>query len=193
MILGSAISFIRKPPDGGLQAEFIVNHPIEQADLTYWKVGEINRLFDAVQKDYSQNKAGFSITRGKRIRVIHTWFHRKGKKAITDKIRFMDHPVGMAMLLCDKGSVNDGLFITIAVPYFSEKELLRFLNHIKINCGAEGCIVSGDREQQIKFDPENSKIVWNYAEPWIPKVASMLEKFSALSWINPKSQIPNSK
>ncbi len=190
MILGSSSSFVRKTLNGGMQAEFIVNHSIEETDLTYWKAGEINRLFDAdvaVQKDYSQNKAGFSITRGKRIRVIHTWFHRKGKKAITDKIRFMDHPVGMAMLLCDKGSVikhNNKPCINVTVPYFSEKQILRLLNQIRILCKAEGSIALENREteyQQINFDPVNSKIVWHYADLWVPKVASMLDKFSALS------------
>lgn len=188
MLLGCSSSFMKKTPSSGLRVEFIVSHSIEDTDLVYWKAEEISRLFDTnviVRDDH--NKVGFSVTKGKRIRVIHTWFHRKGRKAITDKIRFMDHPVGMAMLLCDKGTVTKHKHgtdffsepsIAIAVPYFPENEVLRLLNHIKTLCRADGYIVSENDCQQVYFDPENSKTLWHYASPWIPEVSSVIRKFS---------------
>lgn len=187
MLLGRASSRVIKGENGKLMAEFTVWHSLEQADLIYWKAEEINRLFNTdvvISINYIHNEAGFSIIRGRRIRVIHKWFHRNGKKTVTDKIRFMDHPVGMAMLLCDKGSIKEhrnqtgeclSPCITVA---FSESDIERLLNHIKNRCGAVGC--SAPECQQISFDAENTKIFWEYVQPWMPGVQSVADKFSSL-------------
>lgn len=204
MLLGDSSSRMRKTKSGKLTAEFVVCHSLKQVDLVRWKAMEINRLFAAnvVVREYDiYNKAEFSITRSKRIRVVHSWFHRNGEKVITDKIRFMDHPVGIAMLLCDDGSVRkrkkkhkDGTeyylapSITIATHSFSKDEVERLLHHIEKLCEAHGYINPERRVrrgkkieyQRINFNAKNSRVLWHYVSPWIPKVPSMISKFSFL-------------
>lgn len=174
-----------KSQNGKLLAELTVCHDPEQADLAHWKADEINRLFDShvMVREYDDDKIGFSVIRGRRIRVIHKWFHRCGKKAITNKISFMDHPVGMAMLLCDmsfvKKSEKSEPCISIALPCFSKDDVGRLLAHIRKFCGADGYLSDERWEcRELIFDAENSENLWDYISLWIPKVPSVLDKFS---------------
>lgn len=203
MLLGDASSRRRTRKDGKLRAQFAVYHSHKQLDLVQWKAAEIERLL-GVHVRISQTehggyqKVGFSFTLGKRVRVIHDWFHRGGRKVITPKIRFMDHPIGLAILLCDDGSVRkrkkrhrDGSVyylkpsITIATHCFSRAEVELLLAHIQSLCGAEGYVNVERRVRQgqlcdysrINFNVANSKLLWDYVKPWIPKVGSMLAKF----------------
>lgn len=90
------------------KAEFTIAHSLKQADLVEWKAAEIGRLYGkSVKVHYSTifNRASFHITQSGRLRIIHQWFHRDRKKVVSKKIRFMDHPIGLSMLLCDDGSI----------------------------------------------------------------------------------------
>lgn len=204
MLLGDTFSRKHILKSGRLKTEWFIYHSSKQADFVEWKRDEINRLFsvscnirEQTYKGYS--KCGFSFTCGKRFRVVHDWFHSGKMKVISPKIRFMDHPIGVAVLLCDDGSVRkrkkthkDGSIyylkpsITIATHSFSEKGVNLLLDHIEITCGAKGYInlerrfKGGKRAvyQRINFNVQNSKILWNYVEPWIPRISSMTEKFA---------------
>ncbi len=204
MLLGDAFSRKKTLKSGRLRVEWAIYHASKQADLVEWKRDEINRLFgfscnihSHIYHNYS--KVGFSFSAGRRFRVIQKWFYSERIKVISEKIRFMDHPVGLAILLCDDGSVrkrkkqhNDGSTyylkpsITIATHSFTQKEVERLLDHIEWLCGAKGYInlerrfKGGKRVeyQRINFNVQNSKIVWDYISPWLPTVPSMLEKFA---------------
>jgi hypothetical protein len=203
MLLGDASSRRRIRKDRKLRVEFAVYHSHKQQDLVEWKAAEIDRLLGVHVRishiEYSgYQKVGFSFTSGKRVRVIHDWFHRGRQKVITPKIRFMDHPIGLAILLCDDGSVRkrkkrhkDGSIyylkpsITIATHGFSHDEVELLLIHIQSLCGAEGYINVERRVRQsrlrnyprVNFNVANSKLFWNYVKSWIPRVDSMLTKF----------------
>jgi hypothetical protein len=190
MLLGDSFSHNKKAKDGGV-IKFVVRHPLKHIDLIKWKAEEINRLLKTnVRVRRYRNQAFFSIIQKRRIRVIGKWFYRDGRKIITDKIRFMDHPVGIAMLLCDNGSVKkrkkkhkDGTIyysapsITIATKYFSDDDVLSLIEHIRKLCGAKGYIGSGN-VRQVNFNAENSKLLWYYVSLWIPDVPSMTDKFA---------------
>jgi hypothetical protein len=192
MLLGNASSQLKRTESNQLRAELAVSHTIQYEDLARWKAMEISRLFDTqIKVEVYQNKARFSVTKGRRIRVISKWFYRNGKKAVTDKIRFMNHPIGVSMLLCDAGSIRkrkkrhkDGTVyysapcIIIAMQVFSDDEIERFLIHIKELCGAEGDVRKRGAYQDIIFNAENSKKLWRYVKFWIPQVPSMSDKFS---------------
>jgi hypothetical protein len=203
MLLGDASSQKRNRKGGILSAEFAVSHSLKQSDLVEWKAQAIEESFNVKLKVYYRNYeysqfAGFKFTQRKRIRVIHDWFHRGSKKYISDKIRFMNHSIGLAMLLCDDGSIRRrkkqhksgeiyflAPSITIATHCFSEEEVTRLLLHIENMCGAKGYINPERRfrkgemkvYQRVNFNSENSKILWDYVSAWIPRVPSMMKKF----------------
>jgi hypothetical protein len=204
MLLGDASS--RKPNKigGVLSAEFCVTHSSKQKDLVEWKAKTIEENFNLKIKIFHRNYkysqiSGFTFTQRKRVRVIHDWFHRGKRKYISDKIRFMSHPIGLAMLLCDDGSIrkrkkrhkNGDIYflapsITIDTHCFSEEEVMRLLLHIENICGAKGYINperrirNGEKKiyQRVNFNAENSKILWDYVSFWIPKIPSMMDKFA---------------
>lgn len=211
MILGKAFSRVIRSGKR-LRAEMIVSHSIGEADLVRWKAQEISRYFGgniAPKEDRNRQRVWFSVTRGRRIRVIHKWFHRDGKKAVTDKIRFMDHPVGLAMLICDNGLVKqrkkrhkDGT-VYYSAPYmslrmrdscsqsgtgFSEDDIENLLIHIKHCFEVQGHVKireqirSGKyiRYGRIKFDIINSIALWRCINPWIPDIPSVSERFALM-------------
>lgn len=195
MLLGNAYSRQWKNGSGQLKARFTVSSGLKYSDLTKWKADEMNRLFDGnltLKKGKASDKVQFSIIRGKRIRVISRWFYRHGNKAVSDKIRFMDHPVGMAMLLCDRGIVKkiekkheSGIRyysapkLFIRMDSFSQDDIQRLLDHIRTLCGAESVLETKTR--RLCFDSKNSRVLWDYANRWIPPVRSMSEKFSFIA------------
>jgi hypothetical protein len=186
----------------GKKAEYAIIHGLGQADLVEWKARELGRLYGkelVVRLDPLRNRASFYISQSGRLRVIHDWFHRNSKKVITEKIRFMDHPIGLAMLLCDDGSIRrrkkthrDGSIyylqpsITIATHCFDGDSIENLLHHIGWLCGAHGYINFERRWRtgrlreyyRINFNSENSRKVWDYVKQWIPPVPSMKSKFS---------------
>jgi len=184
------------------KAEFTIAHSLKQADLVEWKATEIGRLYGKVIRvnyNSTANRASFHIAQSGRLRIIHRWFHRNHQKVVSKKIRFMDHPIGLSMLLCDDGSVlrrkksrPDGSTyylspcITIATHGFDRKSVGLLLEWIENLCGAKGYINPERRLRsgqimdypRIRFNVENSRCLWNYAGAWIPQVPSMSAKFS---------------
>lgn len=203
-LLGDACSR-RRDSRTKKKAEYSVVHGLHQADLVEWKALEFGRLFGKVPKvryDLTRNRVGFSLTQGRRLRVIHDWFHRNSRKFIGEKIRFMDHPIGLSMLLCDDGSIRkrkkthrDGSTyylnpsITIATHGFDKDSVENLLKHIEGFCGATGYInpegrIRGGKKvdyNRVNFNAENSRKLWEYVRKWIPKVPSMESKFSFAS------------
>ena len=204
MLLGDASSRRRLRKDQKLRAQFAVYHSAKQRDLVDWKASELKRLMGVdirVSRTayHGYEKAGFAFTAGKRVRVIHDWFYSGVRKDVTPKVRFMDHPIGLAVLLCDDGHIRkrkkqhkDGSIyylkpsITIATHSFSYGGVTLLLSHIQHLCGAEGYINEERRIRQgvlkcyprITFNVVNSKLLWDYVKPWIPDVASMRSKFA---------------
>ena len=207
MILGDA--YTRKQAKYKLTIEWTISHCEKCADLVKWKRDELVRLFGISKpairisqngkKGESFKKFLFSFTAGRRLRIVSQWFRKDSRKYITPKIRFMDHPVGLAMLLCDDGSVRkrkkihkDGSIyflrpsFTIATHSFSQEEVKRLLDHISSTFGINGIINperrwrSGKRKEyyRIHFNIENSMKLWHLVLPYIPQIPSMDTKFA---------------
>ena len=202
-LLGDASSRRRDwKSTGRLKAEVSFVHALDQRDYLEWKANQFGLMFGfepTVHIHEMDNNAKFWFTRGKRIRVIHDWFHKAGRKAITEKIRFMDHPIGLAMLLCDDGSIVkrkkvhvDGSIYYIrpttmlATHCFTPDEVSLLLNHIEKLCGAKGYINyerrwrHGQRVEYARsvFNAAETEKLWNYVKAYIPPVPSMLIKFA---------------
>lgn len=203
MLLGDANSRKRNRLDGVQSVCFTVIHSQGQTDLVEWKAVEMRKHYGANinvrHYVYEHSRfSTFSFTQRKRLRIIHDWFHLAERKFISEKVRFMDHPIGAAMLLCDDGSIRrrkkrhrDGTIyylapsITIATHCFSQEEVLLLLDQIKRMCGADGYINLERRVRcgrkvaynRINFNAANSKILWDYVSAWIPRIPSMMKKF----------------
>ncbi len=203
MILGDA--YVRRRAKQKRTVEWTVSHSEKCADLVEWKRDEFVRLFEMKQPTIHASPNGegmkhlFSFTAGARINVVSRWFSREGRRALTPKIRFMDHPVGLAMLLCDDGSVRkrkkfhrDGSIyhlkpsFTIATHSFSLEETQRLLNHLSSTFGIEGLINperrmrKGQRKEYSRchFNAEASQRMWALVEPHVPNIPSMKAKFA---------------
>lgn len=203
MILGDA--YVRRRAKQRSTVEWTISHSERCADLVAWKRDEFVRLF-GIKKPVihaSQNGEGmkhlFSFTAGGRMRIISRWFSKDGKRSLTQKIRFMDHPVGLAMLLCDDGSVRkrkkfhrDGSVyylkpsFTIATHSFPLEEVQRLLGHLSSVFGITGLINperrmrNGERREYYRshFNSENSKQMWVLVRSYVPQVPSMDAKFA---------------
>jgi len=199
-LLGDAYTRKIVLKNSALRAEIIISHSEKQKDLVYWKSEEFSRTFNIKLNPKERNGiSSFSFRKGKRLRVVHDWFHKGGKKFITDKIRFMDHPIGLAILLCDDGSIRkrkkkhkDGMVyylkpsITIATHCFTEIEVNIFLKHLDEFWGIKGYInperrwIKGVKKEynRVNFNSENSEKMWTLVKNWIPDIPSMRSKFS---------------
>lgn len=207
MILGDAHT--RRRTKRKLTVEWTISHSEKYADLVKWKRDKLVKLFDINKPliHISQNgKKGerfkkflFSFTGGRMLRIVSQWFNKNRKKYITHKIRFMDHPIGLAILLCDDGSVRkrkkfhkDGTIyylkpsFTIATHSFSLEEIQRLLGHILSTFGLDGIVNPERRLRQgeireyyrINFNVENSIKLWKLVLPYIPQISSMNVKFA---------------
>jgi len=207
MILGDAHT--RRCAKHKLTAQWFIAHCEKYSDLVEWKRDELVKLFGIRKpiihiyrngkKEERFKKSMFFFTAGKRLRIVSNWFKKNDKKFITPKIRFMDHPVGLAMLLCDDGSVRkrkkthkDGSIyylkpsFTIATHSFSQEEVKRLLDHISSTFGINGIINPerrwrcGERREYYRthFNVENSMKLWHLVLPYIPQIPSMNTKFA---------------
>ena len=207
MILGDAHT--RRCAKHKLTVEWFISHCEKYSDLVEWKRDELVKLFGIRKpiihiyrngrKEERFKRSMFFFTAGKRLRIVSSWFKKNNRKFITPKIRFMDHPVGLAMLLCDDGSVRkrkkihkDGSIyylkpcFTIATHSFSLEEVKRLLTHISSVFGVDGIVnperrwKGGRRKEydRINFNVENSMKLWHLVLPYIPQISSINTKFS---------------
>jgi len=203
MILGDAHT--RRRANWKLTAEWTISHSERYADLVEWKRNEFVELFGikrpAIRKrpNGKGTKCIFSFSAGKRLRVASQWLSKDKKKYITHKIKFMDHPIGLAMLLCDDGSVRkrkkfhkDGSLyylkpsFTIATHNFSREEVQRLLDHVSAAFGISGIINperrwrNGKKKEYYRchFNVENSNKLWYITAPYMPAISSVKTKFA---------------
>lgn len=120
-------------------------------------------------------------------------------KIIPDAVELMKHPIGLAMLLCDDGSVlkrkkiyPDGSIhylkpaLTIATHSFSRENVEKLLKHIRELCHASGYINPERRIRQGKlveynrtrFNIAEGKKLWGFVVHEIPTIPSMNKKFA---------------
>lgn len=129
------------------------------------------------------------------LRIIANWFPHK---RITNKIRLMNHPIGLAMLVTDDGSVNcikkkhrDGSIyflppkIWIHTSMYSDEECGLLIEHIKTLCGAKGNLRKEKRKYNlIKFSFDDSRLIWKYVRDYIPQTKKLQYKFRHCNRLN---------
>lgn len=191
ILLGKASSKLYQDKDSQkYKAKLVVTDCQEHCDFIAWKAQEAQSLL-RIRVDYQVGQLTFSVVSGRRLRIIHEWFYRDQHKMITPKIRFMDHPIGLAMLLCDTAKVlkrkkyhqNGSIYYLkpsiVLMPHCSNMEgTMLLVNHIRDLCGANGHLSQGKRYPQISFNPDNSKRLWFYVKDWIPPLESLKTKFA---------------
>lgn len=197
VLLGKTASTRIVGKNGQLKTELTVRHSSKHSDLARWKAAEFNRMYGVNSKDSTHITL---IQRG-RVRVICNWFYQHGRKTITPKIRFMNHPIGLAVLLSDHGFVRkrkkthqDGTMyylkpsFMLTIDSFSQEEMAMLLKQIEQVTGAVGSVHTEHRwwqgcrveYQQIQFDSANSLVLWNAIKNWLPDVPSIQARFSVV-------------
>jgi hypothetical protein len=206
ILLGDA--YARRRSKHKLSVEWTISHSEWSADLVKWKCNKLVRVFGIKKptihinlnsKDGKHKKHLFTFTADGRFRIVYQWFRKYRRKYITSKISFMDHPIGIAMMLCDDGSVRkrkkihqDGSVyylkpsLTIATHGFSHKEVKELLSHFSTVFGIQGSINPERRIRngmireyyRVHFNVENSRKLWKIVSLFIPHIPSMDAKFS---------------
>jgi hypothetical protein len=188
MLLAGATSRRTDLPNK-LRATFTVVHSLAQTDLAEWKASEVRRLFGLpiqILRNQQAHQTSFSFVQEGRLRVIHDWFHRANQKTITDKVRFLSHPIGLAVILSDCGFVHDSNSIGIQLPDINRASTQRLLEHITEFCGATGHLIPerdepGATGTQLLYSGNEAQKLWECVFPWIPPIPSVVEKFSVLN------------
>lgn len=188
MLLAGATSRRTDLPNK-LRATFTVVQSLAQTDLAEWKASEVRRLFGLpvqILRNQQAAQTSFSFVQEGRLRVIHDWFHRANQKTITDKVRFLSHPIGLAVILSDCGFVHYSNSIGIQLPDINRASTHRLLEHITDFCGATGHLTPEDNDSgatgtQIMYSDNEARKLWECVFPWIPPISSVVEKFSVLN------------
>ena len=196
MLLGNATARTERLPSGTLRAELVLKQRLQQLDYLQWKVQELERTYRksvAILIQQHQNLARCTFVQSGRMRVMSTWFYHGSTKVISEKIRFMNHPIGLAVLLGDLGRVakrkathQDGTIyfmaprITLATESYDHASVVRLLEHVKALCGAQGVLKQRGQEagHQMVFQAEATSQLWRYAGPWMPPVPSLRAKWA---------------
>lgn len=188
MLLAGATSHRTDLPNK-LRATFTVVHSLAQTDLAEWKASEVRRLFRLpiqILRNQQATQTSFSFVQEGRLRVIHDWFHRANQKTITDKVRFLSHPIGLAVILSDCGFVHYSNSIGIQLPDINRASTQRLLEHITDFCGATGSLIpEGDEPgvtgTQIIYSENEARTLWECVSPWMPSIPSVVDKFSVFN------------
>jgi len=143
---------------------------------------KVSSTTGSVQKRFTcSSKNGY-------LRLVANWFPFK---KITDKIRFMNHPIGLSMLIVDDGSINcakkkhkDGSIyflppkIWLHTCMYSDEECNILIEHIEKLCGAKGNLKKEKHKYNlIKFSFYDSKLIWSYIKEYTPTTKKLNYKF----------------
>lgn len=162
--------------------ETITGKPLNVGDKISSTTGSIQKRFTCSSKNGP-------------LHVIANWFPNK---RITKKIRFMDHPIGLAMLVVDDGSINcakkkhkDGSIyflppkIWIHTSMYSDEECNLLINHIEDLCRARGNLrKEKGKYNLIKFSFNDSRLIWAYIKDYIPATKKLRYKFRHCDRLN---------
>lgn len=134
-----------------------------------------------------------AASRKGRLKVYRNWFYLpNGKKTITSKIRFFDHPIGLAVLILDQGSCRGGLDINhkngqyyyrkpsvrLHLNAHNEDELLLFQETLVRNFGLK---TSTHRKSggysDLYFGTRETQKLWGLISEWVPQIGFAKKKF----------------
>jgi hypothetical protein len=121
---------------------------------------------------------GFKINRRKgRGRIYSKWLRtQKKSKAITPKIRFFSHPMGMTALILDLGHCTEDC-ISIDMSQYSTHELTLLQDALKENMQLS-CEITKDLH--LVFTEENLDKLWDMIKNTIPRIEYAQKKFAPL-------------
>lgn len=170
-----------------------------------WKAGYVRTHLNMRCAVWVQNDASCrggkmycftAANRKGRLKVYRNWFHdSSGKKRITKKIRFLDHPIGLAVLILDQGSCRGGLCVNsktgdnyyrkpsvrIHLNAHGEDELELFQEAIRGNFGLTTSLQSKSNGYwDVYFSTKETQVLWEIVSPWVPRIAFATKKFHPL-------------
>jgi hypothetical protein len=139
---------------------------------------------------------GFTASSQKgRLKVYADWFYSKDRvKHISDKIRYLDHPIGILALILDQGTCRGGLTLDyttgntyyrkptfrICLNNYPENELEKFQNAILSNFGLNSSLHSKGKDGRMKdvyLDTRSSQKAWSLIKDLVPDIPFAHKKF----------------
>jgi len=137
-----------------------------------------------------------AASRKGRLRIYRNWFHdSNNRKCITSKIRHLDHPLGLVVLILDQGSCRGGLTvdhktgnqyyrkptIRIHLNAYSEPELILFQAAMLENFSLDTSLQRKSKGyHDVYFNTRHTQELWSMLQPWIPEIGIASRKFHPL-------------
>lgn len=128
-----------------------------------------------------------------RLKIYRNWFYDKfGTKRITNKIRFLDHPIGLMALIIDQGSCRGGITrdsktgnlyyrkptTRIHLNKHSKQELELFQESLKVNFNLESSLQKKPGGYlDVYFGTSASQKLWALIKDLIPNIPTAKKKF----------------
>ena len=128
-----------------------------------------------------------------RLKIYRDWFYDKnGVKRITNKIRFLDHPIGLLALILDQGSCRGGLTkdnktgnnyyrkptIRIHLNKHSKQELELFQEALKVNFNLKSSLQKKPGGYlDVYFSTSASQQLWSLIKDLVPNIPTARKKF----------------
>lgn len=182
-----------------------------------WHWGNIDRQYVEWKAGYVRKNLGFrsrvreqldpSCKDGKmycftaagvkgRLRIYREWFHDKyNQKRITGKIRHLDHPIGLVVLILDQGSCRGGLTkdhktgsdyyrkptIRLHLNAHGESELILFQAAMLENFDLETSLQrKSNGYLDVYFGTKSTQALWRLISPYVPDLNIAKRKFDPL-------------
>jgi hypothetical protein len=131
-----------------------------------------------------------------RLRIYRNWFYDpSGRKCITRRIRHLDHPLGLVVLILDQGSCRGGVTmdhktgnyyyrkpsIRIHLNAYSEPELIMFQAAMLENFGLDTTLQRKSKGYlDVYFNTRQTQSLWQLLQPWMPEIDFARRKFHPL-------------
>lgn len=186
---------------------FKLTHSPAQRDYLLWKCNllESTRLvrgrhFTVREKvnKHTNGKSYPSCTANmyglKYFRILRKWVYPAGQKSWSRVMKYLRSPMSLAILFMDDGCAEhrrrkhrDGSMYFLAprmslAVFRPEQECLDVLTWLATTFGVQGYIERrmnsrGETSCMLRFNVENSHVVWNAIAPFVQQLPSMRKKF----------------
>lgn len=137
-----------------------------------------------------------AASRKGRLKVYRNWFYdRHDVKRITGRVRHLDHPLGLVILILDQGSCRGGVTQDSRMqrPYYrkptvrlhlnahSESELILFQASLLENFDLETTLQRKAKGHlDVYFSTRETQRLWTLIQPWVPDIGFARKKFHPL-------------
>lgn len=174
----------------GVYGAITIDHGLEQADYQAWKAKLLSQIFDKevkVRTGHNGKSVQVSVC-AKRLRAWRKFCYPNGKKDRSKILRFVRHPeMALAVWLMDDGYSQEGRSTLRIFTCSSNTEQHEYiLKWFQINFNVTPRILFQKNSKTkktypfIKFDSNDSMIIWTKVRSFILTFKSMKHKFRSI-------------